>query len=197
MLSTVDFFRLKSAGINRTILYSGSHGIMKKAELTGFRLIAAGLFLLISVPLLPAESGIAENRIVVGAVEKIFLDPPGLSYPSRIDTGAAISSLNAYNLTLFSRNSRTWVRFSTAAYPDREARVVELPVERTVQVRQANRPGLQSRYIVLMDVRLGELSLSGEFSLADRRAMTYPLLIGRNFLAGNALVDVSREYIQK
>ena len=171
---------------------------MKKISFTKISLAGVILFLLFFLPVsaLSGDSGYPGDMIVVGAAELITLEPSGLTYPSRIDTGAALSSLNAYDIKIFEREGRSWVRFHTSVSRDIEELSVELPVERMVQVRQANRPGLQIRYIVLLQIRLGDQGLHGEFSLSDRRNMSYPLLLGRNLLAGNALVDVSREYVQ-
>lgn len=135
--------------------------------------------------------------LIVGEVEMSFLSPPGRWFRSRIDTGAELSSLNAFDLEPFDRDGAPWVRFNMATFMDSEDVILELPVKRIVQVRQGNRQELQSRYIVNLDTQIGSLELQGEFSLADRRKMKYPVLIGRNLLSGNALVDVSQQYIHQ
>ena len=127
----------------------------------------------------------------------VYLDPPERWYRGRVDTGAALCSLNAYSVTEFDKDGALWVRFNMATLLDDEDVFLELPVERVVLVRQGSREDLQKRYIVLLRIRLGPLEQEREFSLSDRRNMTYPVLIGRNFLAGNALVDVSKEFVYR
>ena len=155
------------------------------------------VLLLFRLPLFSESDEAGDTPIIVGEMEMVFLDPPGRWMRARMDTGAALSSLNAYDITEVEKDGNPWVRFNMATALDSEALFLELPVERVVAVRQGNRSVIQSRYIVLLDTVLGELELRGEFSLADRRNMTYPVLIGRNLLAGNALVDVSRQYLQE
>ena len=153
--------------------------------------------LLLSLPLFSETAEQDEVSVIVGEVEMVFLDPPGRWLRARMDTGAAISSLNAYDLKEVDKDGVLWIRFNMATALDSEDVILEMPVERLVAVRQGNRAEIQTRYIILMDMSLGEMNLSGEFSLADRRNMTYPVLIGRNLLGGNALVDVSKQYLQE
>ncbi|MDD2556992.1 MAG: RimK/LysX family protein [Desulfuromonas sp.] len=51
------------------------------------------------------------GKQVVGAVEKVFISPPGIILPARIDTGAATSSIDARKIVTFERNGDPWVRF--------------------------------------------------------------------------------------
>lgn len=154
-------------------------------------------YLLILIQFLGFPLFAQEDRdlVVVGELEIVFLSPPGRWYRARMDTGAELSSLNAYDLEPFDNDGSSWVRFNIASSLDSEDVLLELPVERIVQVRQGNRQDLQNRYIVNMDTVIGPLELRGEFTLADRRKMKYPVLIGRNLLSANALVDVSRQFI--
>ena len=75
---------------------------------------------------------------------------------------------------------------------------------RHVRVRQASAEDFDRRPVVRLSVRFGYLkkssdfvqSESTEFTLTDRSRMTYPLLLGRDFLKDIAVVDVARKYIQ-
>ena len=55
----------------------------------------------------------------------------------------------------------------------------------------------ERRLVVLMTMTLGSMTEQVEFSLNDRSDMEHPVLIGRNFLRNNAIVDVSQEFIAK
>jgi hypothetical protein len=46
-----------------------------------------------------------------------------------------------------------------------------------------------------MRIRLGELTELIEMSLSDRSDFEFPVLIGRNFLTDNAVVDVSKQFV--
>ena len=136
----------------------------------------------------------SQDALILGAVETVTLTPPGHPAPARIDTGAAVSSLSAYQIEDFLKDGRMWVRFNTSL-SEGQSLSLELPVKRTLLVRQGSREELQPRFIVELQVQLGTLVLFEEFSLADRRDMAYPVLIGRNVLEGKALVDVSGEFL--
>jgi len=51
---------------------------------------------------------------------------------------------------------------------------------------------IQYRYIICTQVKLGNLIFDTEFSLTNRAAMRYPLLIGRKALSGRFAVDVTK-----
>jgi hypothetical protein len=50
------------------------------------------------------------------------------------------------------------------------------------------------RYIVTLHVRLGEIDQYAEFALVDRSGQGHPVILGRNFLRDQAVVDVSRRF---
>lgn len=139
----------------------------------------------------PREDG---ALTVVGAVETVRVDPPGIQLDARIDTGATTSSIHADDKQEFERDGRRWVRFSLSDVSDEELRHIELPVERTVLIKRHNAESAR-RYVVRMWVTLGDIREQIEVTLADRGDFEYPLLIGRNFLTDTALVDVSRQYL--
>ena len=57
------------------------------------------------------------SRIVLGGIEKVFLDPPGLFFKARIDTGAKTSSLNALDMVEFERDGKPYIKFNII-HPD-------------------------------------------------------------------------------
>lgn len=139
----------------------------------------------------PREEG---SLTVIGAVEKVRVDPPGIHLDARIDTGATTSSIHADDRQEFERDGRRWVRFTLSEVSDEGLRHIELPVERTVLIKRHNAEAAR-RYVVRMWVTLGDIREHIEVTLADREDFEYSLLIGRNFLTDTALVDVSRQYL--
>ena len=58
--------------------------------------------------------------------------------------------------------------------------------ERTIR----NAHGSEVRKVIKLEIELAGKQLSGMFTLADRKIMKYPILIGRNILKkGNFLID--------
>ena len=50
------------------------------------------------------------------------------------------------------------------------------------------------RYVVSLHIHLGEIDQYTEFSLADRAGKGHPVILGRDFLRDQAVVDVSRRF---
>jgi len=146
-------------------------------------------------PVCPAAK--VDGKILVGQLEHIRLDPPGVTYTARIDSGAEGSSIHATNIVNFERDGKRWVKFELDMGKKEEPVTMEREVVRRVIVRQATQDEAERRVKVMMRMTLGSFSDMIEFSLNDRSAMEYPVLIGRDFLRNNAVVDVSQEFIAK
>ncbi len=114
---------------------------------------------------------------------------------ARIDTGAAGTSIHASNIVTFERDGRDWVRFQIIHPSMPAAMIIERPLARTVLIKRAGSETRERRLVVKMTVSLGALSEQIDVSLSERATMTYPVLIGRNFLRNLAIVDVSQRLI--
>lgn len=134
------------------------------------------------------------DKEIIGGLEWLYMDPPGTHYRARVDSGAETSSLSAGDVVEFERDGDDWVRFTFQHDSTDEPVEFELPIERTVLIRQVSSDELQRRFVVEIDIRLGEQLQTTEFTLTDRSSMTYPILLGRAFLMDLYVVDVSRSY---
>lgn len=127
-----------------------------------------------------------DNVSIYGHIEKVTLIPGDIEIEARLDTGAAKSSLNAQEIELIETKKKQFVRFvfddqNGGQYP------MTLPLVDRVTVKQAS--GKQVRYVVEMGLCVGEHYKKNQFTLADRSKMTYPVLVGRNFLKDEVLVS--------
>lgn len=136
----------------------------------------------------------SDDKILVGELERIWVDPPGMTMVARIDTGAQSSSLTAENIVEFERDGDDWVRFDVVI-EDRST-TLEREVVRYVRVVQQADPEGTRRPVVSMRLLLGNVQDSFEFTLADRSHLDYQSILGRNFLTDLALVDVGRQFVQ-
>ncbi len=59
-----------------------------------------------------------------------------------------------------------------------------------------NKNTKERRYVVKMRFKIGNQELIKNFSLANRDRFEYQVLIGRNVIYGNAVVDVSKKHLQ-
>lgn len=147
-------------------------------------------------PVCPAAK--VDGKMVVGAVEQVVLDPPGITFVARIDSGSEGTSMHASDIVPFERDGKRWVRFTLdQPDPDAEPITLEREVVHRVRIRQAELDNVERRLVVIMQLSLGSFSDSVEISLTDRSHMEYPVLIGRNILRNIAVVDVSQEMIAR
>ncbi len=127
---------------------------------------------------------------VLGEVERVLVDPPSLVLEARLDTGATGSTIDARNTREFERDGKTWVKFSLVDPAGGKATEVSRPVLRSSAVKGSS----AKRYVVSLHIHLGEIDQYTEFSLADRAGKGHPVILGRDFLRDQAVVDVSRRF---
>ena len=135
-----------------------------------------------------------DDRMVLGELEHVWLEPPGISLTARIDTGAESSSVNAQNLVEFERDGDDWVRFEWALKGQTTS--IERPIERYVRIVQQADPAGTRRPVVSLRLRIGDIEDDFDFSLADRSHLDHQMILGRNFLTDVAVVDVGRKFVQ-
>lgn len=138
---------------------------------------------------------VSADKMLVGELEHVWIDPPGATLVARIDTGATSSSLHASNIVQFERDGDDWVRFDMPVRGS-ESITVERPIIRFVRVIQQADPSGSRRPVVAMRARLGDVQDTFEFTLADRSHLENELILGRNFLTDVTLVDVGKQFIQ-
>ena len=108
------------------------------------------------------------------------------SIPARIDTGARTSSLWASDVTI-KKGVATFKLFGPGS-PWYTGKVVKRTVMEQREVTSST-GHTQLRHLITLSVRINGKRLNAKFTLADRSTQTYPILIGRNTLRGNFLVD--------
>jgi len=164
------------------------------------RSLFAVLSLLIPLDAIAAEKTTAtpESLKILGWVEFIRLEPWGIKMPARVDTGANTSSMSARDIEIFRKNSKQWVKFTFDFRKGSEERSVEIerPLVRVLKIKRHDGPS-QERPVISMEICLADEVREAEFDLIDRRALNYPVLLGRRALAGYVLVDPARAYLSK
>lgn len=165
-----------------------------------FFFLAIVLFLASSPALSDDKTDQPELQHILGWVESIRLEPWGLKMLARLDTGANTSSMSARDIHQFKKGNKNWVRFilDFGTEKGKPTRTIEIerPILRTHKIKQHN--GIsQERPIISMDICIANEVRTVEFNLIDRRALNYPILLGRKALAGFALVDSARTHLGK
>lgn len=106
--------------------------------------------------------------------------------PARVDTGARTSSLWASNIKM--KGKKVSFSFFGEGSPFYTGKYITLPIH-GVRYVTTSTGHEQARYVVNLSVRIHGKRLNAKFTLSDRSTQSYPILIGRNTLRGNFLVD--------
>lgn len=136
----------------------------------------------------------ADDKTVLGALEHIFLDPPGLEFSARIDSGARTSSVNALNIVEFERDGKPFVKFDMTHPQTGELIEITRRLRRHVKIKERGDRDAQRRPVVRMRVAIANISEQIDFTLENRSKFRHQVLIGRNLLNDLAIVDVSKKY---
>jgi hypothetical protein len=134
----------------------------------------------------------SRNAVVVGWVERVIIQPGDMVVSAKVDTGAVSCSLHSVDVQEFVKDGAQWVRFRLKDESGREV-VMERPL---VGMRKIKRHfgKFQLRPVVHLTICLGPLKKEVDVNLVDRTGFEYPLLIGRNFMDSDILVDPSAKY---
>lgn len=111
-----------------------------------------------------------------------------LEVDAKLDTGADSSSLHAQGLEVFEREDQNWVRFRLGE------QTLEQPVSRVARIRQKNGEAAEERWVVTLQLCVGNTALPADFSLADRSGFKTPVLLGRDVLEQLGPVSPSRRH---
>lgn len=130
------------------------------------------------------------EKVIIGSVELIDLPQLKLqNVPARIDTGAESCALWASEVKLVKGKLQTV--FFDKSSPYYSGQTFTFDNFKKVDVTSSN-GARQKRFKISLKVRIKDQDINCDFTLADRSTQTYPVLIGRNFLSGRFLVDVSK-----
>lgn len=130
---------------------------------------------------------------IIGGLEDVYLDPPGLVISARIDTGATTSSLNAVDMVEFERDGKPYVKFHVMEPKTDEKIEITRRIRSHVKIKE-HKGESQRRPVIRMRIKLGDIDEQIKFTLVDRNQFEQQVLIGRNLLRDLAIVDVSKEY---
>lgn len=131
-----------------------------------------------------------QSKVVIGATVLVDFGHTSIQehVAARVDSGARTSSLWASDISI--DNGQVSFILLGEGHPDYTGEKITLPLVDIRTVVSSN--GIsQDRYVVELPIKIAGVSLSSEFTLSDRSKQRYPILVGRNILAGNFLIDCS------
>ncbi|HWT39755.1 MAG TPA: RimK/LysX family protein, partial [Dongiaceae bacterium] len=130
---------------------------------------------------------------IIGSIEQVQIVSHGDELVlAKIDTGAESSSIWA---TQVSQDSGVlhYVLFGPGSvYYSGKVRTSKRFKVTTVKSSFGHS---ETRYKVLLEIKIGKHRIKGWFTLADRSRNTYPILLGKSLLKDQFLVDVSMNHV--
>ena len=138
------------------------------------------------------------NRYILGWEEWVSLPDLGLpAIKAKVDTGARTSALHAYFVEPVRVEGVDMVRFGVHPIPRRDD--VEIICTARVKDRRevtSSNGERENRFVIETPIRIGEREWPIEITLTNRNAMAYRMLIGRQAITDDILVDPASSFRQ-
>jgi hypothetical protein len=133
---------------------------------------------------------------IIGWREWVALPQLGIAFiKPKIDTGARSSSLHASEVEEFTRDGRTLVRFKVHPIQRKKDFGVRAEAEVLEYRNVTSSSGQKSRRpVILTEIEVLGQRWPIELTLADRDAMGFRMLLGREAVRGRFLVDAGKSY---
>ena len=140
-----------------------------------------------------ATSPQSSTKATVGATEIIHIVEADLDFITRIDTGARTTSVHALDVKIENpapmKEDNIGKKISLTLVNDKgEKKRLQTTIVDALQVRNAQ--GVEVRYMIPLTLRWNGVDKTINVNLRNRSAMTYKLLIGRDWLSKDFIVDV-------
>lgn len=141
----------------------------------------------------------ADEKSIVGDIELIKIEELNLDFIARIDTGAAMTSIHAKDVKIIGvekekKDIRKHLgeRVSFTAINEKGEEVThEAEVVKVIKIRNAI--GVERRFIINLTLNWNGEKKTVKVNLRDRDDLDYKLLIGRNWLFGDYIVDINKK----
>jgi hypothetical protein len=134
-----------------------------------------------------------KNIEIIGATDIVDLPELGWYHvPVRVDSGANTSAIHCSRVRLITEGNITRLRFYLdvkKGAPEQSYTVSEF---KEALIRNSSGKE-EKRYVIKTQVVIFGRKIRTEFSLANRKKMSYPILLGRKLLKGRFLIDVSKK----
>ena len=139
-----------------------------------------------------------KNKLVIGRTEIVDLPELGLyDIKAKIDTGATTSVLHCEDFEIIEQDGHRYIRAHIREHIEsEEVLTLSFPIHKE-RVVKSSFGQTETRQIFLTKIRMFDRLYDIKLSLRDRSSMSYPMLLGRNFISRKFLVDVSKKNLNK
>ena len=135
----------------------------------------------------------SKQKFTIGRSEYIeFIDWGIVGLLAKVDTGARTSALHVEDLVELP-DAEVQFRVILNMQRDAPSVIVRAPISRWAKVRSSS-GHFSKRCFVRTRVRIGPIEKDIEISLDSREKMQYRMLLGRQALASEFVVDVSKRH---
>ena len=149
-------------------------------------------FLLAFLLLVSINADADSLKQIVGDTEVVFVEEANLSFKARVDTGAKTSSIHAENIELdLSGDPRGKPISFDLVTKEGLSRKIKTHVSSVIKVRTSEME--ENRYVVPLLIKWHDSKKTVLVTLNDRTKMKYRLLLGRNWLHGDFIVDIDKK----
>lgn len=143
------------------------------------------------------DSKTLNTKVIIGNQEWCAF--PELNIPAvkaRVDSGAKTSSLHAFNIKTFNKNGQDWVGFDIhPIQKDKKTNIYcEAPLIDKRFVKSSNGKS-KRRFVIMANLRLGDMNWPIELTLANRDSMGYRMLLGREAMNGRLMIDPDESFL--
>lgn len=137
----------------------------------------------------------SKDKTLIGNQEWCRLPELGiLAIKARVDSGAKTSSIHAFNIRSFVKDSLDWVSFEVHPLQKNDMILVQcecLIVDRR-DVKSSSGES-EKRYVINTPISLDNQVWDIQMTLTDRDAMGYRMLLGREAMNGRLIIDPSKK----
>jgi hypothetical protein len=112
----------------------------------------------------------------------------------KLDTGADVSSMHAEQVKRFDKDGKAMVTFTYRNNDGLEQEFTrEVVDEMTIKARVGEKAN--SRPVVMMEVKLGEVTDTVRVNLQNRENFSYSMILGKNYLRNGFVVSSDGRFI--
>ncbi|MDE5068449.1 MAG: ATP-dependent zinc protease [Trichodesmium sp. St16_bin4-tuft] len=134
---------------------------------------------------------------IIGWREWIVLPKIGVtSIKAKIDTGAYYSALHAFDIKTFEKDGKLMVKFKVNP-KQRDTNLIVIAEAELIdkkKVRSSNGKA-ELRPVILTEVNLMNKKLQIELTLTNRELMGFRMLLGRQAMQNNFLINPGKSYL--
>ena len=136
-------------------------------------------------------------RPIVGWAEKALVYPGAILMHAKMAPGDESTSIHATSIESFRKKKSDWVRFVLTDRTGKE-HILEREVLREVKIKsRGKQKSVKKKYLIHLGFCVGKVREEAEVRLSDRSSRQHSIIMGRNVLAGNVVLDPSRSFVSK